>query len=860
MKRLLIAVGIATIALAVGVGTATAADLSGGAQGTGQLAGTYQGAPSTSQAGQSASNSALPASYGGYSGSSGLVINPGSSSATQNADNTANSNASNKSKTGQTANATQTGGSSSCLSGCGGAGQSQTIDQAAATKQSADANSKADQNAVNADVPVSIAGGNVSGGSSSATQDASNAANADASNKSKTDQTANATQTGGSSSCLSGCGGAGQSQTIDQSALTKQDADADAKAKQNAVNANVPVSIAGGNVYGGSSSANQTANNSADASADNKSKTDQTANATQTGGSSSCVSGCGGNGQEQNVVQDSTTKQKADADAKAKQNAVNANVPVAIAGGDVVGGSSSATQTANNNANADASNKSKTDQTANASQTGGSSSCYSGCGGNGQEQNVIQSSETKQKADADALAKQNAVNANVPVSIAGGDVVGGSSSATQTANNSANADASNKSKTDQTAYATQTAGDSKCYSGCGGNGQEQNVIQSSETKQKADADALAKQNAENANVPVGIAGGNVFGGSSSATQTANNNADANANNYSKTNQDANATQTGGKSECWSGCGGNGQEQNVIQFGLTKQNADADAKAKQDALNTNAPVGIAGGDVLGGSSSATQTANNNANADSSNVSKTDQTADPSQELGSSKCWSGCGGNGQEQNVAQIAVTKQDADADAIAKQDALNANVPVGIAGGSVGGDSSSATQTANNNANADASNYSKTNQEADPEQIGGSSKCWSGCGGNGQEQNVFQFGLTKQDADANAFAKQHALNANTPLSISGLEPSKGDPSSATQTANNDANADASNKSKTEQFADPVQQLEDSWCGSGCGGKSQEQNLAQIGLTKQRGNSDSKAKQKALNTDVPFIRPFGGKEE
>jgi hypothetical protein len=265
-------------------------------------------------------------------------------------------------------------------------------------------------------------------------------------------------------------------------------------------------------------------------------------------------------------------------------------------------------------------------------------------------------------------------------------------------------------------------------------------------------------------------------------------------------------------------------------------------------------------VLGGSSSATQTAYNNANADATNKSKTDQTANAIQSGGSSECWSGCGGNGQEQNVIQFGLTKQHADADAKAKQDALNANTPVGIAGGDVGGDSSSATQTASNNANADASNHSKTSQEADPQQIAGSTKCWSGCGGNGQEQNVLQFGLTKQDADSNAFAKQHALNSNTPLSISGGAPSKGDPSSATQTANNNANADSSNKSKTEQFADPIQQLLDSWCGSGCGGKSQEQNVAQVGLTKQHGNSDSKAKQKALNSDVPYVRPFGKKEE
>ena len=57
-----------------------------------------------------------------------------------------------------------------------------------------------------------------------------NSADGNASNTSSTDQTANATQTGGSSSCLSGCGGAGQAQAVDQSALTKQNADAEAAA------------------------------------------------------------------------------------------------------------------------------------------------------------------------------------------------------------------------------------------------------------------------------------------------------------------------------------------------------------------------------------------------------------------------------------------------------------------------------------------------------------------------------------------------------------------------------------------------------------------------------------------------------
>src|SRR5205823_2109564 len=247
MKRLLIAVGIAAIALAVGVGTATAADPSGGAQGTGQLAGTLQGAPSTSQAGQTASNTGLPAGFSG----SGLAISPGSSSATQDAGNSATSNSSNDSTTGQKATGTQTGGSSSCASGCGGAGQAQTIDQAAVTKQDANADAKAKQNAVNANVPVSIADGNVSGGSSSADQTATNAADASADNNSKTKQTADATQTGGSSSCKSGCGGNGQEQNVAQDSKTKQDASADAQAKQNAVNANAPVGIAGDGKVGG---------------------------------------------------------------------------------------------------------------------------------------------------------------------------------------------------------------------------------------------------------------------------------------------------------------------------------------------------------------------------------------------------------------------------------------------------------------------------------------------------------------------------------------------------------------------------------------------------------------------------------
>jgi hypothetical protein len=250
-------------------------------------------------------------------------------------------------------------------------------------------------------------------------------------------------------------GGPGQAQKVGQNAVTAQNAKADADAKQNAVNGNAPVTIAGGSVFGGSSSANQAASNAAKAVAANASATKQNATATQVGGSSSCKAGCGGSGQFQAVGQNAVTKQNAKADSDAKQNAVNGNAPVAIAGGNVSGGSSSANQAASNGAYAAAGNLALTSQTANATQVGGSSSCGAGCGGAGQFQLVGQNAVTKQNAEADADATQNAVNANVPVTIAGGSVYGGTSSANQWASNTAGALSLNLAKTLQQAFATQ---------------------------------------------------------------------------------------------------------------------------------------------------------------------------------------------------------------------------------------------------------------------------------------------------------------------------------------------------------------------------------------------------------------------
>ena len=131
----------------------------------------------------------------------------------------------------------------------------------------------------------------------------------------------------------------------------------------------------------------------------------------------------------------------------------------------------------------------------------------------------VQSANTGQVAGGLAISDQNAVNANVPVSIAGGNVSSGPSSATQAATSNANADVSNKAKTDQDQTLNQNIGGSGCYAGCGGAGGFQAGIQDAQTQQAAIGIAKSDQNAVNANVPVSIAGGNVSSGPSSATQT-----------------------------------------------------------------------------------------------------------------------------------------------------------------------------------------------------------------------------------------------------------------------------------------------------------------------------------------------------
>jgi hypothetical protein len=520
--------------------------------------------------------------------------------------------------------------------GEGGAGALQAGVQSASTDQQAGAAAISKQDATNANTPTNIAGGNVAAGPSSANQLASSEAEAKASNDADTSQKQNQDQTVGDGSCSAGCGGAGAAQIGAQLSDTNQDAGALAVSDQNAVNANVPVNVAGGNITSGPSSANQLANSEAEAKSSNDADTTQKQDQTQNvGGSSSCKIGCGGAGGFQAGVQLADTTQSAGSLAVSKQNAVNANVPVNVAGGNITSGPSSANQLANSEAEAKSSNDADTTQKQDQTQNvGGNSSCYFGCGGAGGAQIGVQSASTDQWAGAAAISKQNAVNANVPVNVAGGNITSGPSSANQLANSEAEAKASNDADTTQKQDQTQNVGgSSSCLAGCGGAGGFQLGIQKADTQQWAGAFALSDQNAVNANAPANVAGGNITSGPSSANQWANSEAEAKASNDADTTQKQKQYQTvGGNSSCYFGCGGPGGAQIGIQKADTTQGAFAVGLSLQNAVNSNTPHSVAGGNIYAGPSSANQWANSEAEGKASNDADTWQSAWQNQEVG------------------------------------------------------------------------------------------------------------------------------------------------------------------------------------------------------------------------------------
>jgi len=708
-------------------------------------------------------------------------------------------------------------------------------------------------------------------------------------------------------SAFADSGGSGGFQAGAQSASTNQAALGAAASYQNAVNANVPVSIAGGNVTSGPSSATQTATSDATTDVSNKAKTDQDQHLNQNiGGNSGCYAGCGGAGGFQAGVQNAETNQLAAGVAHSDQNAVNANVPVSIAGGNVNSGPSSATQTASSSANTDVSNKAKTDQDQSLHQNIGGGSCSLGCGGAGGFQAGLQDAHTNQAAIGIAKSDQNAVNANVPVSIAGGNVSSGPSSATQTATSDATTDVSNKAKTDQDQSLHQNLGDrwcgcegrdmkTQCVAGCGGAGGFQLGVQKADTNQIAAGAAFSNQNAVNSNTPVSTAGGNIYSGPSSATQTATSNATTDVSNKAKTDQDQHLSQNIGGGSCLAGCGGPGGFQLGVQKADTNQWAAGAAFSNQNAVNGNAPVSTAGGNIASGPSSATQTATSDATTDVSNKAKTDQDQGLKQDIGGKDCGcskdghdglsAGSGGAGGFQAGIQAAETNQWALGISKSDQNAVNANAPVSTAGGNIYSGPSSATQTATSNATTDVSNRSKTDQDQWLHQDLGGKDCGcskdgrdgkdshdglsAGSGGAGGFQAGIQAAETNQAAFGISKSDQNAVNGNAPVSTAGGNITSG-PSSATQTATSDATTDVSNKAKTDQDQGLKQDIGGKGCGcrhdgkdgrgeskdshdglsAGSGGAGGFQLGAQLAETNQLAAGAAFSNQNAVNSNTP----------
>ena len=130
-----------------------------------------------------------------------------------------------------------------------------------------------------------------------------------------------------------------------------------------------------------------------------------------------------------------------------------------------------------------------------------------------------------------------------------------------------------------------------------------------------------------------MAGGNITSGPSSANQWASSEADAKATNDADTTQKQKQDQTvGGSSSCYFGCGAPGGAQIGIQKADTQQGAFAAGLSLQNAVNSNTPHSVAGGNIYAGPSSANQWANSEAEGKASNYADTFQWASQYQKVG------------------------------------------------------------------------------------------------------------------------------------------------------------------------------------------------------------------------------------
>jgi hypothetical protein len=297
------------------------------------------------------------------------------------------------------------------------------------------------------------------------------------------------------------------------------------------------------------------------------------------------------------------------------------------------------------------------------------------------------------------------------------------------------------------------------------------------------------------------------GAAAAASQDASNSAESGAANAADTHQYGDQSQhadvSSGNKGCWSYCAGGGgnvtpQSQDLGQWANTEQHALSAALAKQNAVNANVPVTIVGkGKVKhdGKSGGAHQDLANSADSNAANAAATSQKGNQHQSAdvssGNKGCTKFCAGGGgnvtpQKQHLGQKANTEQDAASIALAKQNAVNANVPVTIVGhGHVGWDSNGAKsdgksggawQDATNSAESGAANAAATTQKANQDQHAdvssgshGGGKFGAGGGGNvtPQAQDVFQGANTEQAAESAALAAQLLENVQAGVHIGG---------------------------------------------------------------------------------------------
>ena len=440
-------------------------------------------------------------------------------------------------------------------------GATQALGQSASNQQSASSDATSTQvNPSNQNISVRVLS---PGNDGPVTQTNSSQALSAAGNLNKTSQSASQTQ-----------GGGGGTQAADQTAASKQSADADASSKQeHPSNQNIDVRVLS---PGDNGSVSQTNASQAEALAGNANKTEQTADQTQ-----------GGGGGTQAAEQQAYNHQKADADASSKQVAPsNENIGVRVLS---PGDNGSVHQTNASGAAAVAGNVNKTTQ--DASQEQGASHpmsgdrCHSSCdGGSTGIQALGQSAINKQDADADASSTQiHPSNVNAPVRV----LSPGNDGKVEQANvSSAEALAGNANKTEQSAEQSQGGGHEsaapRCDRGCGDHSGTaiQALGQEAYSDQKADADASSKQiGASNVNAPVRV-GSEGDGGS--VQQLNASGAVALAGNMNHTEQSAEQEQ-----------GGSGHGIAIQALGQSagnKQHADADATSEQICpVNLNAPV-------------------------------------------------------------------------------------------------------------------------------------------------------------------------------------------------------------------------------------------------------------------------------